>query len=135
MSQETAETYEGRACDRCGSTTRYKSSQNCRKCNRARNKARTWSGPLTTRLRTLVRQPEANPFDRPERRNSDDSGGAASYYRGAFFDRCELCGRGGLVDGIVCGDCSPLVNAPAAEAHYHEPDITDVVRRLEELRA
>ena len=75
-----------------------------------------------------------NPFDRPHRRRSDESDGLAAYYRGKFFDRCELCGRPGLVDGIVCERCCPMVNAPAPEAHFREPDLSDVARRLAELR-
>ena len=134
MKQQRGATYEGRRCERCGAKTRYRTSQNCRGCNRTRNASRVWSGPLSTNLRVLARQPDAHPFDREVRRKSDDTGGAASYYRGAFFDRCELCGKPGLVDGIVCERCAPLVNAPAPEAHFREPDITDVVRRLAELR-
>ena len=67
--------------------------------------------------------------------NSDETDGLAAYYRGAFFQMCEFCGRPGLVDGIVCESCAPLVNASAPEAHFREPDLSDVVRILAELRA
>lgn len=126
-------------CSACGGRRRFKGvGGRCFDCyvlrKRAEQEARDSEIQVRKPDELKISPTNQNPFDRGGRRNSDESEGLAAYYRGAYFRTCEICGRSELVDGIVCGRCATKVRAGSPEAHFRDPDVSDVQRRLEEMR-
>lgn len=49
--------------------------------------------------------------------------------------RCEMCNDNQLLGEILCKSCQQKIDGWRPDAEYREPDITDVLRILAELRA